>query len=50
MTFAQSYVDFGIVAKLVAAEAAVIPGWTGKGRTARTHEPVCWQKSAHKYK
>lgn len=31
MTFALSHVNFGGVTKLV------IPGWSGKGRTARTH-------------
>lgn len=36
MTWAQSYVKFGNVVKLVAVEAAVIAGWSGKGRTART--------------
>lgn len=34
MTLTQSYVKVGNVAKLVVAEAAVIPGCSGKGRTA----------------
>lgn len=33
MAFSQSYDSFG----LFAIEAAVIPGWTMRDRTARTH-------------